>query len=82
MCSIFEKLVTVYEDNQGEIALVVSPQIQPRTKHITITYHHFRIFFVNGDVEIWHVDTKEQIADIFTKPLDSDIYTTSLTVGR
>ena len=69
LCSLFENPVTVYENNQGVIALPVYPKIQPRTKHIAIKYHHFRSFFVNGDVEIKHVDTKEQISDILMKSL-------------
>ena len=63
LCSLFEKPVTVHEDNQGMTALTFSPQIQPRMKHIAIKYHHFRSFVANGDVDIKHVDTKEQIAD-------------------
>ena len=74
LCSIFKNPVTVYEDNQGVITLTVSPQIRHRTKHITIKYHHFRCFVVNGDVEIKHAETKEQITDIFTKPLDSELF--------
>ena len=31
-------------------------------------------FVVNGDIEIKHVDTEEQIVDIFTKPLYSDLF--------
>ena len=77
LCSLFEKPVmprTVYEDNQGVIVLEVYLQMQPCTKHIAIKYHHFRSFVVNGDVKIKHVDTKGQIADIFTKPLDSELF--------
>ena len=74
LCSIFENKVPVYEDNQGVITLVGFPQIQYRTDHITINYHHFRSFSANGDVEIKHVDTKEQIADIFTKSLYSELF--------
>ena len=43
-------------------------------KHINIKYHHFQIFVVNGDVKIKHVDTKEEIADIFTKLLYSELF--------
>ena len=77
LCSLFKKpvlLVTVYKDNQGVIVLEVYLQMQPCTKHIDIKYHHFRSFVVNGDVKIKHVDTKGQIADIFTKPLDSELF--------
>ena len=77
LCIIFEKPitpVTVYEKNQGEILLAVSMQIQPRTKHIEIKYHHFRSFVTNGNVKIKHVNMKEQIADIFTMLLDSELF--------
>ena len=74
LCSIFENKVTVYEDDQGVIVLVVSPQMRPHTKHITIKYLQFCIFVANGDVDIQHVDTKVNIADIFTNPLDSELF--------
>ena len=74
MCSIFEKLVTFCEDNQGTIVLAVYPQMQPHTKHIAIKYHHFCSFVSHGYVDIKHVDTKEHIADIFMKPLDSELF--------
>ena len=56
------------------IVLTVAPQIQPRTKHTTIKYHHFQSIAANGIVKIQHVDTREQVADIFTKPLDSGLF--------
>ena len=33
---------TVFEDNNGCLALATSPKINPRTKHIAVKYHHFR----------------------------------------
>ena len=71
---LFENPVTVYEDNQGAIALAVSLQMRPRTKYIAIKYHHFRIFVANVDAYIKHFDTKEQITDIFMKPLYSELF--------
>ena len=47
--------------------------MRPRTKQIAIKDHQLRSFLVNGDVGIKHIDTKEQIVDIFTKPLDSEL---------
>ena len=85
LCSILEKPVTVYEDNQGAIEITVFLQIRPRTKHITIKDHPFQSFVANGDVEIKHVDAKEQIVDILQSHYIlscSDIYATRLTVGR
>jgi len=35
-----------------------------------LKYHHFRQFVSNGILKINPIDTLEQTADIFTKPLD------------
>ena len=74
LCIIIKNPVTVYEDNQGAIALAVSTQMQPRTNHIAIKYHHFWSFAKNFNVYIKHIDTKEQITYIFTMPLDSELF--------
>jgi hypothetical protein len=38
-----------------------------RTKHIAIKYHHFREAVRNKILKIKRVDTKDQLADVFTK---------------
>ena len=48
--------------------------MQHRIKHIAINYHHLHSFVANGDVEIQYIDNKEQIMDIFTKPLDTKLF--------
>jgi hypothetical protein len=45
-----------------------------RTKHIDIQYHFLRDHQQKGDIEIAYVTTKEQLADIFTKPLDEKTF--------
>ena len=60
---------TVWEDNESCITFAKSPKCTPRTKHIAIKYHHFRRFVSDGTIAIKSIDTAEQIADIFTKPL-------------
>ena len=60
---------TVFEDNKGCIELANAPKMRPRTKHISIKYYHFRSHVANGDIKIQWIDTKNQLADIFTKPL-------------
>ena len=60
---------TVWEDNESCITVAKSPKFTPRTKHIAIKYHHFRHFVSDGTLIIKSIDTAEQIADIFTKPL-------------
>ena len=60
---------TVWEDNRSCIKVAESPKFTPRTKHIALKYHHFRQFVLNKTVRINPIDTLEQNADIFTKPL-------------
>ena len=64
----------VFEDNPSCIKVAESPKFTPRTKHITIKYHHFRSFVADGSIEILPISTKDQLADIFTKPLDKVIF--------
>ena len=65
----------VFEDNRSCIKVAGSPKFTPRTKHIAIKYHHFRRYVADGTITIVPVDTTDQIADIFTKPLDRVVFT-------
>jgi hypothetical protein len=44
------------------------------TKHIDIRHHFLRDHQQKGDIEINHINTQNQLADIFTKPLDEKIF--------
>ena len=57
-------------DNKSAIKLANNPVRHSRTKHIGIRHHFLRDHEGKGDIEIRHVDTEKQLADIFTKPLD------------
>ena len=41
-----------------------------RTKHIDIRHHFFRDHVAKNDISLEGVKTEDQLADIFTKPLD------------
>ena len=58
-----------FEDNQSCINIATEHKSRPRTKHFALKLHHFRSYVVNKTIEIEHISTKEQIADIFTKPI-------------
>ena len=60
---------TVFEDNTGAEELARTAKYRPRTKHIAVKYHHFREHVRNGTLQIARIDTKNQLADIFTKGL-------------
>jgi hypothetical protein len=52
-----------------------NPVEHSRTKHIAIRYHFLRDHQQKGDIEIAYINTKEQLADIFTKPLMNKLLT-------
>jgi hypothetical protein len=62
-------------DNESAIRMANNPVEHSRTKHIAIRYHFLRDHQQKGDNEIAYVSTKEQLADIFTKPLDEKMFT-------
>ena len=64
----------LFEDNNGALELAKTPRYRPRTKHIGIKYHHFREHVRKGNVKISAIDTKEQIADQFTKGLNASSF--------
>ena len=59
-------------DNTSAINLSKNPIHHSRTKHIEIWHHFIRDHVFKGDVVLEYINTKEQLADIFTKPLDRD----------
>ena len=60
---------TIYEDNQGCIALSGNPVVGKRSKHIAIRYHFTRERVESGEVKLVHVPTEHQYADLLTKSL-------------
>ena len=65
------RLSRVFEDNEAcrKLASSSMPKMTPRSKHIAVKYHWFREYLDKLNVEILSIDTKEQLADIFTKGL-------------
>jgi hypothetical protein len=61
-------------DNENAIRMADNPVEHSRTKHIAIRYHFLRDHQQREDIEIAYINTKEQLADIFTKPLDKKTF--------
>ena len=64
----------IFEDNMGSINLVKRTRMRPRTKHISLKYHHFREYVRRGLVSVNHIDKKKQITEILTKVLTDPQY--------
>ncbi|KAL6314173.1 hypothetical protein AAG906_011917 [Vitis piasezkii] len=58
---------TIWCDNIGAIALASNPVFHARTKHVEIDYHFIREKVCNHDIQVHHISTVDQIADVFTK---------------
>jgi hypothetical protein len=44
-------------------------------RHLEKRHHFLREHIEKGDIEMSYIDTERQLADIFTKPLDSSRFT-------
>ena len=64
----------LFENNNSCIRMAESSKFTPRTKHIAIKYHHFRKHVTDKTISIFPIDKKDQLDDIFTKPLDRVIF--------
>nr|GFC57406.1 hypothetical protein [Tanacetum cinerariifolium] len=66
--------VLIMCDNKGAIDLRKNPVQHSRTKHIDICHHFLSDNVQKGNIFIEKVASKDNIADIFTKPLKSKVY--------
>ena len=61
-------------DSTSAISVAKNPVLHSKTKHIDVRYHFLRDHQEKGDIELCHVDTQNQLADILTKPLDQSTF--------
>jgi hypothetical protein len=61
-------------DNESAIRMTDNPVEHSRTKHIDIQYHFLRDHQQKGNIKNAYVNTNNQLAGIFTKPLDEKTF--------
>ena len=61
--------VPIFGDNQGAIALIKNPIVSNRSKHIDVKHHFIREKFMTKCIDVIHVGTDDNVADVFTKPV-------------
>ena len=64
----------VFKDNNGAFSLATNHRITNRTKYFLVKFHWFWHHVTNGEIEVFKVDTTEQIADYLTKGLPRETF--------
>ncbi|WVZ52651.1 LOW QUALITY PROTEIN: hypothetical protein U9M48_003691 [Paspalum notatum var. saurae] len=62
--------IALLVDSTSAISVAKNPVLHSRTKHIDVRFHFLRDQYEKGDIDLVHVASENQLADIFTKPLE------------
>ena len=60
---------TIFTNNQAVIAISHHPEFHAHTKHIDINYHFLQDLISIGKINTVYVNTRDNLADLFTKVL-------------
>lgn len=69
-----DEATKIQVDNKSAIELAKNPVHHERSKHIDVRFHFIREHVKKGDVQMDHVATRDQAADIFTKALPTELF--------
>jgi hypothetical protein len=56
-------------DSKSALSLAKNPVFHERSKHIRVRYHFIRGCLEEGSIKAGYINTKDQLADLLTKPL-------------
>jgi hypothetical protein len=70
MMSPFQSILII----QDAISISKNPVMHSKKKHIPIKYHFLWEQVAEKNIRVEYVGTKEQVADIFTKPLPREAF--------
>jgi hypothetical protein len=72
--SVMEKQTPIYEDNKACIAYSKNNTCHDRTKHIDNKAYFLRDHVKEGDIELIHISTNDQLADMMTKTQEKQTF--------
>jgi hypothetical protein len=70
----YDEPIPIYCDNTNDIGISKNPVMHSKMKHVPIKYHFLRKQVAKKNIRVEYMGTKEQVADIFTKPLPSETF--------
>ena len=71
---VFEEPITIYCDNTSSIIMSKNHVHHSKSTNTPIKFHYLREQAGNKNIRLEYVSTQEQVADIFTKPLNRDVF--------
>jgi hypothetical protein len=64
----------IFCDNNSAIQLSKNHVFHKKSKHIDTRFHFIRELVNNGDISLQFCGSRDQLADIFTKPLGNIVF--------
>ena len=68
------KYIEICGDNMSSLTLSSHQTAHQKTKHIDVRYHYLRNLVTNKFAKLNYINTKDNVADILTKPVDSTTF--------
>ena len=70
----YDEPIPIYCDNTSSISISKKTVMHSKMNNIPIKYHFLQEQVVENNIRVEYVGTKEQVADIFTKPLPWEVF--------
>ena len=70
----YDESIPILCDNTSAINISKNLVMHSKTKHIPIKFHFLREQVTEKNIKLEYIGTKEQIVDIFTKPLPRETF--------
>ena len=75
LCIPYKRPFLLQSDSEPAMAIAKIPHVNQKTKQIEAFDHYTRKALQDGLIELDYMPTKDNLADIFTKPLGSNVFT-------
>ena len=63
----------VLGDNSGTLEMATTHKFRPRIKQLNVKLHHSRDYVSRGKSTIHNINSKSQLSDYLTKPVNEEI---------